>query len=164
MDVVHFNVRQDGAVVKKAVYVCIGIRLSGINEVLGMQVGGNESAKYWLGILNELKNRGVNDILIASVDGLTGFADAIVAVFLKTEIQRCIVHQIRYTTKFVSYKDIKSFMNELMLVYQANTEEIAIQQLDYLEDKWGDKYPNSVASWCNNWTQLSAYFKYLAET
>ena len=163
MDAVHFNVRQDGAVVKKAVYICIGIRLSGVKEVLGMWVGGNESAKYWLGILNELKNRGVDDILIASVDGLTGFADAIAAVFPKTEVQRCIVHQIRYTTKFVSYKDIKSFMDDLKLVYQANTEEIAIQQLDCLEDKWGDKYPNSVASWRNNWPQLSAYFKYPAE-
>lgn len=163
MDAVHFNVRQDGTVVKKAVYVCIGIRLSGVKEVLGMWVGGNESAKYWLGILNELKNRGVDDILIASVDGLTGFADAIAAVFPKTEIQRCIVHQIRYTTKFISHKDIKPFMNDLKLVYQANTEETAIRQLDYLEDKWGDKYPNSVASWRNNWPQLSVYFKYPAE-
>ena len=163
MDAVHFNVRQDGTVVKKAVYVCIGIRLSGIKEVLGMWIGGNESAKYWLGILNELKNRGVDDILIASVDGLTGFAEAISAVFPKTEIQRCIVHQIRYTTKFISYKDIKAFMADLKLVYQANTEEIALEKLDFLEEEWGKKYPNSVASWRNNWSQLSAYFKYPVE-
>lgn len=117
-----------------------------MKKVLGLWVGGNESTKYWLGILNELKNRKVDDILIASVDGLTGFADAIAAVFPKTEIQRCIVHQIRYTTKFVFYNDVKSFMNDLKLVYQSNTEEITIRQLNYLEDKWGDKYPNSVAA------------------
>ena len=107
--------------VKKAVYVAIGVRLNGRKDVLGMWIGGNESAKYWLRILNELKNRGVEDIMIISVDGLTGFADAISAVFPKTEIQRCIVHQIRCTTKFVSYKDIKGFTKDLKLIYQAAT-------------------------------------------
>jgi len=105
---VHFHVRQDNQTVKKAVYVAIGIRLNGRKEVLGMWIGGNESAKYWLGVLNEIKNRGVEDIMIVSVDGLTGFGDAINAVFPQAEIQRCIVHQIRYTIKFVNYKD--SFM------------------------------------------------------
>ena len=123
MDAVHFHVRQDNQTVKKAVYVAIGVKLDGVKEVLGMWIGGNESAKYWLGVLNEIKNRGVEDILIVSVDGLTGFVDAIGAVFPKAEIQRCIVHQIRYTTKFVSYKDIKPFMRDLKLVYQADTEE-----------------------------------------
>jgi transposase-like protein len=149
--------------VKKAVYMAIGIKLNGSKEVLGMWVGGNESAKYWLGVLNEIKNRGVEDIMIVSVDGLTGFGDAIHAVFPQTEIQRCIVHQIRYSTKFISYKDIKPFMADLKHVYQAMTEEIALQELDSLDNKWGDKYPNSIASWRNNWPQLATYFKYPAE-
>ena len=163
MDAVHFHVRQDNQTVKKAVYVAIGVKLDGVKEVLGMWIGGNESAKYWLGVLNEIKNRGVEDILIVSVDGLTGFVDAIGAVFPKAEIQRCIVHQIRYTTKFVSYKDIKPFMKDLKLVYQADTEELALSALDDLEETWGKKYPSSVASWRNNWPQLSTYFKYPAE-
>lgn len=163
MDAVHFHVRQDNQTVKKAVYVAIGIRLNGQKEVLGMWVGGNESAKYWLGVLNEIKNRGVEDIMIVSVDGLTGFGDAIGAVFPKAEIQRCIVHQIRYSTKFISYKDIKPFMKELKQVYQAATEEAALENLDSLEENWGKKYPSSIASWRNNWPQLSTYFKYPPE-
>lgn len=163
MDAIHYNVRQDNAIVKKAVYVAIGIKLNGSKEVLGMWVGGNESAKYWLGVLNEIKNRGVEDIMIVSVDGLTGFGDAIHAVFPNTEIQRCIVHQIRYSTKFISYKDIKSFLKDLKEVYQAPTEDIALQKMDVLEEKWGSKYPSSIASWRNNWPTLSTYFKYPAE-
>ena len=163
MDAVHFHVRQDSQTVKKAVYVAIGVRLNGQKEVLGMWVGGNESAKYWLGVLNEIKNRGVEDIMIVSVDGLTGFGDAISAVFPKAEIQRCIVHQIRYSTKFISYKDIKPFMKELKQVYQAPTEEAALEALDSLEGNWGTKYPSSIASWRNNWPQLSTYFKYPGE-
>ena len=163
MDAVHFHVREDNRTVKKAVYVAIGTRLSGQREVLGMWIGGNESAKYWLGVLNEIKNRGVEDIMIVSVDGLTGFGDAINAVFPQAEIQRCIVHQIRYTTKFVSYKDIKSFMKDLKLVYKADTEELALEALDDLDEKWGKKYPSSISSWRNNWPQLSTYFKYPSE-
>ena len=163
MDAVHYNVRQDNAIIKKAVYIVIGIRLDGEKEVMGMWVGGNESAKYWLGVLNEIKNRGTEDILIVSVDGLTGFADAIHAVYPKTEIQRCIIHQIRYSTRFVSYKDIKTFMADLKQVYQSPTENIAIQQLDALVDKWGKRYPSTISSWRNNWAELSTYFKYPPE-
>ena len=163
MDAVHFHVRQDNQTVKKAVYVAIGIRLNGRKEVLGMWIGGNESAKYWLGVLNEIKNRGVEDIMIVSVDGLTGFGDAIGAVFPRAEIQRCIVHQVRYSTKFVNYKDLKPFVKDLNEEYQAATEELALENLDRFEDKWGKKYPSSVASWRNNWTQLSTYFKYPPE-
>lgn len=132
-------------------------------EVLGMWIGGNESAKYWLGVLNEIKNRGVEDIMIVSVDGLTGFGDAIHAVFPQAEIQRCIVHQIRYSTKFISYKDLKPFMADLKKVYKADTEELAAAALDDLEETWGEKYPASIASWRNNWPQLSTYFKYPSE-
>lgn len=163
MDAVHFNVREDNRTVKKAVYVAIGIKLNGKREVLGMWIGGNESAKYWLGVLNEIKNRGVEDIMIVSVDGLTGFGDAIHAVFPKAEIQRCIVHQIRYSTKFISYKDLKPFMADLKLVYKADTEDLALSALDDLEAEWGKKYPASIASWRNNWSQLSTYFKYPSE-
>lgn len=163
MDAVHFHVRQDSQTIKKAVYVAIGIRLNGRKEVIGMWVGGNESAKYWLGVLNEIKNRGTEDIMIVSVDGLTGFGDAIGAVFPKAEIQRCIVHQVRYSTRFVNYKDLKPFVKDLKEVYQASTEELALENLDQLEEKWGKKYPSSIASWRNNWPQLSTYFKYPEE-
>ena len=163
MDAVHFHVRQDSQTIKKAVYVAIGIKLNGRKEVLGMWIGGNESAKYWLGVLNEIKNRGVEDIMIVSVDGLTGFGDAINAVFPKAEIQRCIVHQVRYTTKFVNYKDMKPFVKDLKEVYQAPTEELALENLDTFEETWGKKYPSSVTSWRNNWPQLSTYFKYPQE-
>lgn len=163
MDAVHFHVREDNRTVKKAVYVAIGVKLSGVREVLGMWIGGNESAKYWLGVLNEIKNRGVEDIMVVSVDGLTGFVDAIGAVFPQAEVQRCIVHQIRYTTKFVSYKDVKAFIKDLKAIYQADTLEMAELGLDQLEEKWGTKYPSSVSSWRTNWPQLSTYFKYPAE-
>ena len=163
MDAIHFHVREENITVKKAVYVAIGIRLSGIKEVLGMWIGGNESAKYWLGVLNEIKNRGVEDIMIVSVDGLTGFVDAIGAVFPKAEVQRCIVHQVRYTTKFVNYKDLKPFVKDLKSIYQAPSEEMALEALDSLEETWGKKYPASVASWRNNWPQISTFFKYPAE-
>lgn len=163
MDAVHFHVREDNRTVKKAVYVAIGIKLNGMREVMGMWVGGNESAKYWLGVLNEIKNRGVEDIMIVSVDGLTGFGDAIHAVFPEAEIQRCIVHQIRYSTKFISYKDLKPFMADLKKVYKADTEELAAGALEELDETWGKKYPASIASWRNNWPQLSTYFKYPEE-
>lgn len=163
MDAVHFHVREENRTVKKAVYVAIGIRLNGTKEVMGMWIGGNESAKYWLGVLNEIKNRGVEDIMIVSVDGLTGFVDAIGAVYPQAEIQRCIVHQVRYTTKFVNYKDMKPFVKDLKAIYQAPTEELALEKLDELEETWGKKYGASVASWRNNWPQLSTFFKYPQE-
>lgn len=163
MDAVHFHVREDNKTIKKAVYVAIGTKLNGQRDVLGLWVGGNESAKYWLGVLNEIKNRGVEDILIVSVDGLTGFVDAIHAVFPQTEVQRCIVHQIRYTTKFVYYKDMKPFVAGLKKIYQATTEDAALMALEELDEKWGTKYAASVESWKRNWPQLSTYMKYPPE-
>jgi len=160
MDAIHFHVRSEGRIVKKAVYIAIGIDMSGHKDVLGMYVGENESAKFWLSIMNGLKNRGVRDILIACVDGLTGFPQAIEAVFSKTEIQQCIIHQIRNTTKFVSYKDIKPLMVDLKRVYAAPTEDIALSELDLFDDKWGVKYPKIAKSWRDNWANLSTYFKY----
>ncbi len=163
MDAVHFHVRSEGQIVKKAVYIAIGIKLDGIRDVLGMWVGENESAKYWLGILNSLKNRGVEDIFIACVDGLTGFPNAIDATYPKTEIQQCVIHQIRNTTKFVSYKDIKALMVDLKAVYGAVDEETASDNLDTFEEKWGTKYPKISRSWRENWANLSTYFKYPQE-
>lgn len=163
LDAIHYNVRDNGIVTKKAAYVAIGTDLEGRKDVLGIWLGANESAKYWLSVLNGLKNRGVNDILIASVDGLTGFVEAINAAFPKTEVQRCIIHQIRSSCRYVSYKDIKQFTADLKPVYKAPTEEIALAALDEFEAKWGKKYPLGVKSWRVNWNELSTMFKYPPE-
>lgn len=161
MDAIHFHVRSEGRIIKKAVYIAIGIRMDGLKEVLGMWVGENESAKFWLSVMNGLKNnRGVVDILIACIDGLTGFPAAIEAVFPKTEIQQCIIHQIKNTTRFVSYKDIKALMADLKKVYAAIDETTALSELDSFDEKWSNKYPKIAISWRNNWTNLSTYFKY----
>ena len=160
MDAIHYHVRNEGRIVKRAVYVAIGIDMEGHKDVLGMYVGQNESAKFWLSILNGLKNRGVEDILIACVDGLTGFPQAIEAVFPDTEIQQCIIHQIRNTTKFVSSKELKPLMADLKRVYAAPTEEIARAELDSFDEKWSGKYPKIAKSWKDNWANLSTYFKY----
>ena len=148
---------------KKAVYIAIGINLDGIKDVLGMLVGENESAKFWLSILNGLKNRGVEDIFIACVDGLSGFPNAIGAAYPKTEIQQCIIHQIRNSTKYVSYKDIKTLMADLKSIYAAVSEQTALNELDSFEEKWGSKYPKIAGSWRENWANLSTYFKYPKE-
>jgi transposase-like protein len=163
MDAIHFHVRSEGQIIKKAVYIAIGLNLDGVRSVLGMWVGENESAKFWLSILSGLKNRGVEDILIACVDGLTGFPNAIEAAFPRTEIQQCIIHQIRNTTKFVSYKDIKPLMADLKEVYAAVSEESAMENLESFEVKWGSKYPKIASSWRDNWANLSTYFKYPQE-
>ena len=163
LDAIHFHVRNDGRIVKKAVYIALGIDMDGRRDVLGMYVGENESAKFWLSILNGLKNRGVRDILIACIDGLTGFPQAISAVFPETEIQHCIIHQIRNSTKFVSYKDLKALMADLKRVYTASTEEIALLELEAFAEKWDSKYPTISKSWNENWATLSTYFKYPTE-
>jgi len=163
MDAIHFHVRSEGRIIKKAVYIAIGINMDGIKEVLGMYVGENESAKFWLSIMNGLKNRGVEDILIACVDGLSGFPQAIEAVFPQTELQQCIIHQIRNTTKFVSYKELKPLMADLKRVYAAPTEAIALTELDSFEERWKSKYPKIAKSWRDNWANLSTYFKYPEE-
>lgn len=137
--------------------------MDGIRDALGMWVGENESAKFWLGILNGLKNRGVRDILIACVDGLTGFPNAIGAVFPQTGIQQCITHQIRNTTRFVSYKDIKLLMTDLKRVYQAMDEQTALHGLNIFEEKWGARYPKTAVPWRVNWPNFAAYFKYPQE-
>lgn len=163
LDAIHYNVRQEGRVVKKAVYIAIGITLEGTKDVMGLWIGENESAKYWLSVLNELKTRGIEDILIACTDNLTGFADAISAVYPKTDLQHCIIHQIRNSTKYVSYRDIKALMADLKEVYRATTEQQASDNLENFREKWNRKYPKIYESWKRNWGNLSTYFAYPPE-
>lgn len=163
MDAIHYHVRSEGQIVKKAVYIAIGINTFGEKDVIGMWVGENEPAKFWLSKLNELKTRGVEDILIACVDGLTGFSNAIEIAFPQTEIQQCIIHQIRNSTQFVSYKDIKALMANLKAIYKASSEESALLNLDVFDEHWGKKYPTAVSSWRTNWTELTTFFKYSPE-
>lgn len=162
-DAIHYPVRTDGTVKQRAVYIAIGIDMKGMKDVLGIWIGDAESSKYWLSVVNELKNRGVRDILIASVDGLSGFSEAIRTVFPKTDIQRCIVHQIRNSSKYVVWKDMKEYMADLKTIYTATTEEQGLYELDGFEAKWGKKYPAAVKSWRNNWSELSTFFRYPAE-
>jgi len=160
LDAIHYKVREDGIVVKKAVYIAIGTDLEGKKDVLGIWIGATESSKYWLGVLNGLKNRGVQDILIASVDGLSGFSEAIAAAFPKTEVQRCVIHQIRSSTRYVSYKDVKAVAAALKPIYKAPTEDQALAALDEFEQSWGGKYPMAVRSWREHWDELATMFKY----
>lgn len=163
LDAIHYHVRSEGQIVKKAVYIALGINLDGKKDVLGMWVGENENAKYWATVLNGLKNRGVEDIFIACTDNLTGFSAAIGAVFPKTEIQNCIIHQLRNSSKYVSYKDIKELMADLRSVYAAVDEPAALDALDAFSTKWETKYPKISRSWRENWANLSTYFKYPQE-
>ena len=163
MDGIRFKVLENSSIRNKVVYAAIGINMDGMKDVLGMWVSENESSKYWLNVLNELKNRGVKDILITSIDGLAGFEDAIKAVYPKTEIQRCIIHQLRNTFKYVSYKDKKEFAKDFKSVYKAVTKESAWNNFIQLKDKWGKKYPLSFKIWEDNWESLTAYFKYPQE-
>jgi len=163
MDAIHFKVKQDGAIVNKAAYMVIGIDLDGNKDVLGMWIGENESSKFWLSVLNDLRNRGVQDILIICVDNLSGFSEAIAACYPKTEIQKCIIHQIRNSTRYVSYKDLKKVTADLKPIYKAATEEGALLEMERFEEVWGAKYPLIVRSWRSNWEELSTFFKYPPE-
>ena len=163
LDAIHYNVRDNGVIVSKAVYIALAYNLDGFKEILGMWVGESESSKYWLMVLNQLKDRGVEDILISSTDKLSGFSQAIEGVCHKTERQRCIIHQIRNSTKYVSYKDLRELMKDLKTVYKAPTEKVGLKNLDIFDEKWGKKYPMCVKSWRDNWAELSTYFKYPSE-
>ena len=163
LDAIHYHVRSEGQIVKKAVYIAIGIDLGGRKDVLGMWVGENESAKFWATVLNGLKNRGVEDIFIACTDNLTGFDAAIHATFPKTEIQNCIIHQLRNSSKYVSYKDLKALMADLKAVYAAVDEQAALTALDTFGERWDRKYPKISQSCRDNWANLSTYFKYPQE-
>ena len=163
IDAIHYSVRDNGVIRKLAAYVILGINMDGQKEVLSIQVGENGSAKYWLSVLNELKNRGVKDILIICADGLSGIKEAIAAAYPKTEYQRCIVHQVRNTMKYVADKDRKPFANDLKTIYQAPSEEQALEALERVTEKWSVKYPNSMKSWKQNWDAISPIFKFSTE-
>ncbi|MBU5439112.1 IS256 family transposase [Tissierella sp. MSJ-40] len=163
MDAIHYKVREDGQIKNKAAYVVLGVDLDGFKDVLGIWIGENESSKFWLGVLNDLKNRGLEDVLIFSVDGLTGLKEAILAAYPKAEIQRCVIHQLRNSFKYVSYKDLREFANDFKSVYKAINEEEAIENLTELDEKWGNKYPYAIKSWEMNWDVLSPFFKYPLE-
>lgn len=160
LDAIHYKVRDEGHYVSKAFYTVLGVNLEGKKEILGLYLNESEGAKFWLQVLTDLQNRGIQDILIASVDGLKGFPEAINAVFPNTEVQLCIVHQIRNSLKYVGSAYQKQFAGELKKVYQAFTKEEAEIELDKLEEKWGKKYPIIFDSWRNKWDNLSNYFKY----
>jgi len=163
MDAIHYKVRDEGQVNKRAAYVVVGIDLEGYKDILGIWIGDNESAKFWLGVLNDLRNRGVEDVLIFCVDGLTGLEEAIEAVYPKAEVQRCIIHQLRNSFKYVSYKDLKEFTKDFKSVYTAPNEEAALERLYELKEKWGKEYPYAFRSWENNWDVISPFFKYPPE-
>ena len=160
MDAMHFKIRDEGKVITKAVYSVLGVNIHGQKEVLGLYLGQHESATFWLQVLTDLSQRGIEDILIASIDNLNGFADAIENIFPKTEVQLCVIHQIRNSMKYIPWKHFKEFMKDLKKVYQAATIEMAEHQLDELDKKWGEKYPVAIKSWRTNWVRLTQYFKY----
>tara|TARA_R110002096_G_scaffold434321_1_gene655515 strand:- start:1840 stop:2934 length:1095 start_codon:yes stop_codon:yes gene_type:complete len=160
LDAIHYKVRESGAYRGKAVYTVLGLKLDGTKEILGLYLSENEGANFWLSVLTDLHNRGVKDILIASVDGLSGFPDAINSIFLDTEVQLCIIHQIRNSMKYVASKNRSAFMADLKPVYRAVSKEAAEVALDELEEKWGKQYPIVIKSWRNKWHNLSIYFKY----
>lgn len=160
MDALHYKVREDGKVVSRAVYNILGVNNKGIKDLLGMYVSESEGSRFWLQVLNDLKSRGVEDILIASIDNLKGFTEAIETVFPKTDVQSCIVHQVRNSMKFLAYKDSREFLVDLRTVYQALTKEEAEYNLDTVQSKWGKKYGPVFTSWRNNWEHLSNFFKY----
>ena len=160
LDAIHFKVKEDGRIINKAVYGILGVNQQGVKELLGMYLGASESASFWLTVLTELQNRGVEDILIASIDNLSGFKEAIASIFPKTEIQQCIVHQVRNSMRYIPEKDSKEFLKDLKSIYKADTKEMAEHHLLSVSEKWKVKHPFVIKSWNNNWDELSAYFKY----
>lgn len=160
IDALHFSVRQDNTIVKKAAYIVLGVNSSGEKDVLGIWIGENESAKFWLGVFNDLKQRGVKDILIMCSDGLAGIKEAITAAYPNTVQQRCVVHMIRNSVRFIYYKDLKEFCNDLKTVYTAKNEKIGYEQLQKIKEKWKTKYPTSLKNWEENWDLICPFFNY----
>ena len=160
LDAIHYKVKDQGRYANKAIYTVLGLKMDGKKEVLGLYLSESEGANFWLSVLTDLQHRGVEDILIASVDGLTGFPEAIRTIFPKTEVQLCIVHQIRNTIRYIGWKNQREFMKDLKPVYRAISKQAAEDALDALEEKWGKQYPIVIKSWRRKWDDLSAYFKY----
>lgn len=163
MDAIHYKIREDGHILNRAAYVVLGVNIDGNKDILGIWIGENETSKFWLGVMNDLKNRGVEDVLLFCVDGLTGLKEAINAAYPNSDIQRCIIHQLRNSFKYVSYKDLKAFSKDFKEVYNAINEEVALEKLDEIKDKWGKQYPFAIRSWESNWDVLSSFYKFPQE-
>ena len=160
MDAIHYKIREDGRIINRAAYVVLGVTLDGTKDILSITIGANESSKFWLGMLNDLKNRGVKEVLFFCVDGLAGFKEAINAVYPEAEVQRCIIHMLRNSFKYVSYKDIKKFASDFKAVYKAPTEEAALSELEGVKELWGKKYPYALNSWEQNWDVVRPFFQF----
>ena len=160
MDCIHYKVREDGRILSRAAYVVLGVTVEGYKEILSITVGANETSKFWLGMLNDLRNRGVKDVLFFCVDGLPGFKEAIQAAFPKAEIQRCVIHMLRNSFKYVSYKDLKKSASDFKVVYNAPNEATALSELENVKEIWGRKYPYAISNWENNWEDVSSFFQF----
>ena len=163
MDCIHYKVREDGRILSRAAYIVLGVTADGYKEILSITVGANESSKFWLGMLNDLKNRGVKDVLFFCVDGLPGFKEAIQAVYPQAQIQRCVIHMLRNSFQYVNYKDLKKFSSDFKAVYNAPTEEAALAGLAGVKETWGKKYPYAISNWENNWEDVSSFFQFSDE-
>lgn len=160
MDAIHYKVREDGRILNRAAYVVLGVTLEGTKDILSITVGANESSKFWLGILNDLRNRGVKEVLFFCIDGLSGFKEAIHAVFPDSQVQRCVIHMLRNSFKYVSYKDLRQFAADFKAVYKAPTEDLALSELEALKDTWGNKYPYAISNWQQNWEEVRPFFQF----
>lgn len=160
MDAIHYKLRLDGRIINRATYVVLGVTLDDTKDILSITIGANESSKFWLGMLNDLKNRGVQDVLFFCVDGLKGFKEAIQAVYPKSEVQRCIIHMLRNSFKYASYKDIKKFASDFKAIYKAPTEEVAQAELEQVKEMWGKKYPYAITNWEMNWDVIRPFFQF----
>ena len=160
MDCIHYKVREDGRILNRAAYIVLGITVEGYKDILSITVGANETSKFWLGMLNDLKNRGVEDVLFFCVDGRAGFKEAIAAVYPDAQIQRCVIHMLRNSFKYVSYSDLKKFSSDFKSVYNAPNESAALSELEKTKEKWGRKYPYAISSWENNWGDVSSFFQF----
>lgn len=160
LDAIHYKIREEGRIINRAAYVVLGVTLEGTKDILSITIGANESSKFWLGMLNDLKNRGVQDVLFFCVDGLAGFKEAIAAVYPQAEVQRCIIHMLRNSFKYVSYKDLKKFSADFKAVYKAPTEEAALTELEQVKEVWGKKYPYAISNWEMNWDVVRPFFQF----
>lgn len=160
MDAIHYKIKEDGRIINRAAYIILGVTLDGTKDILSITIGANESSKFWLGMLNDLKNRGVMDVLFFCVDGLSGFKEAIYSVYPNAQVQRCIIHMLRNSFKYVSYKDIKKFSSDFKAVYKAPNEELALTELELLKEKWGKKYPYAISNWESNWDVINPFFHF----
>lgn len=163
MDCIHYKVREDGRILSRAAYIVLGVTLDGYKDILSITVGANETSKFWLGMLNDLKNRGVRDVLFFCVDGLPGFKEAIEAVYPQTEIQRCVIHMLRNSFKYINYNDLKKFASDFKAVYNAPNETAALAQLERIREQWGKKYPYAINNWGNNWQDVNSFFQFSDE-